>query len=151
MLKLEKSQYLNSIFQFNYNIWDTEKTLWNKIFHYKKIYKFEMQNFVVISLMRAPIRAETFDSIWLNHFMDPKSNFSNNIPFYQYWGPIQGTLLLINKNKILKLHFLNKIQIQKKNVEIGNYLPKWGLQILIMTFFDRMYNLCFDFKKQYWE
>ena len=28
-----------------------------------------------------------------------------------------------------------------------NYLPKWGLQILIKTFLDRMYILCFDYKK----
>ena len=27
-----------------------------------------------------------------------------------------------------------------------NYLPKLGLQILIKTFLDRMYILCFDFK-----
>ena len=33
----------------------------------------------------------------------------------------------------------------KKNDEIENYLPEWGLQISIMTFFDRMHILCFDF------
>ena len=28
-----------------------------------------------------------------------------------------------------------------------NHLPKWGLQILSKTFFDKMYILCFGFKK----
>ena len=35
---------------------------------------------------------------------------------------------------------------EKKNVYMENYLPRWGLQILIKTFLDRMYILCFDFK-----
>ena len=39
MLKLEKSQYLNSIFQSNYTRYD--KTLSYKIVDYKNIYKFE--------------------------------------------------------------------------------------------------------------
>ena len=30
-----------------------------------------------------------------------------------------------------------------------SYLPKWGLQILIKTFLNRMYILFFDFK--YWK
>ena len=34
----------------------------------------------------------------------------------------------------------------EKNIKMSNYLPKSGLQILIRTFFDRMYILCFDFK-----
>ena len=35
--------------------------------------------------------------------------------------------------------------IYEKNVEMENYLPKWGLQILSRTFFDEMYILCFGF------
>ena len=34
----------------------------------------------------------------------------------------------------------------KKNVEIENYLPKWCLQIVSKTFFDKMFILCFDLK-----
>ena len=30
----------------------------------------------------------------------------------------------------------------EKNVEIKNYLPKLGLQILSRTFFDKMFILC---------
>ena len=37
----------------------------------------------------------------------------------------------------------------EKNVGMGNYLSKWGLQILIETFFDKMYILCVEFK--YWK
>ena len=33
----------------------------------------------------------------------------------------------------------------KKNVEMENYLPKSGLQVLSRTFIDKMYILCFDF------
>ena len=29
-----------------------------------------------------------------------------------------------------------------------NYLPKWGLQILNRTFFDKMYNLCYGYKNK---
>ena len=43
MLKLEKSQYLNSIFQLNYMRY--EKTLSYEITYYKKIYKFESLHF----------------------------------------------------------------------------------------------------------
>ena len=32
-----------------------------------------------------------------------------------------------------------------------NYLPKWGLQILIKTLLDRIYILCVDYKKHYWK
>ena len=32
-----------------------------------------------------------------------------------------------------------------------NYLPKWGVQILNKTLLDRMYILCFDYKKHYWK
>ena len=32
---------------------------------------------------------------------------------------------------------------------IENYLPKLGLQIIIRTFFDRMYILSFEFKKHH--
>ena len=34
----------------------------------------------------------------------------------------------------------------EKNDEMENYLPKLGLQIISMTFFDKMYILYFDFK-----
>ena len=32
-----------------------------------------------------------------------------------------------------------------------SYLPESGLQILIKTLLDRMYILCFDYKKHYWK
>ena len=51
-----------------------------------------------------------------------------------------------NTVKIQKFHFLDKICEIQKNVLMENYLPKSGLQILIKTFLDRMYILCFDFK-----
>ena len=43
MLKLEKNQYQNSIFQLNYTRY--EKKLAYKITFYIKIYKFELQHF----------------------------------------------------------------------------------------------------------
>ena len=43
MLKLEKSQYLNSFFQLNYTRYD--KVLLYKIVYYKKIYKPESPYF----------------------------------------------------------------------------------------------------------
>ena len=35
----------------------------------------------------------------------------------------------------------------ENKVEMEKYLPKSGLQILSRTFFDKMYILCFGFKK----
>ena len=37
----------------------------------------------------------------------------------------------------------------EKNVEMKNYLSKWGLQMLNRTVFDKIYILCLDFK--YWK
>ena len=45
MLKVEKSQYQNSIFQLNYTRY--EKKLSYKIIFYIKIYKFELQHFFI--------------------------------------------------------------------------------------------------------
>ena len=42
MLKLEKSQYLNSIFKLNYTRY--EKTLLSEIVYYRNIYIFESKN-----------------------------------------------------------------------------------------------------------
>ena len=55
-----------------------------------------------------------------------------------------------NTIRIHKSHFIEIIW-GKKNVYMENYLPKWGLQILIKTLFDRMYILCFDYKKHIWK
>ena len=65
MLKVEKSQYLHSIFQLNYTKY--EKMLWYKIVHYIKIYKFEPQHF--------SIRCIFFFLIKKNITKNPKFNF----------------------------------------------------------------------------
>ena len=54
---------------------------------------------------------------------------------------------LIKKNtiKIKKFNFLNKIRYDK-NIDIENYLPESGLEILIRKFFDKMYILYFIVK-----
>ena len=54
--------------------------------------------------------------------------------------------------KKIRLKFKNSIIQTKyvryeKNVEMENYLSKWGLQILSRIFFDKMYIFCFSFKK----
>ena len=48
---------------------------------------------------------------------------------------------LIFKNSIFETKYMR----YRENVQMKNYLPKWGLHILIKEFLDRMYILCFDF------
>ena len=45
--------------------------------------------------------------------------------------------------------FYTKYVRYEKNVEMENYLPKWGLEFFIRPFFDKMYILCFDFKNTF--
>ena len=65
MLKLEKSKYLNSIFQSSYTKY--EKMLPCKIVYYKKIYKFEMLYFFIICIFLFLIKKNTNEN--------PKFNF----------------------------------------------------------------------------
>ena len=65
MLKLEKSQYQNSIFQLNYTRY--ENKLSYKIIFYMKIYKLELQHFF--------IRCIFFFLIQKNTIENPKFNF----------------------------------------------------------------------------
>ena len=65
MLKIEKSQYQNSIFQLNYTRY--KKKLLYKIIFYIKIYKFELQHFF--------IRCIFFFLIRKNTIKNPKFNF----------------------------------------------------------------------------
>ena len=65
MLKLEKSQYLNSIFQLNYTKY--EKKLRYKIVYYIKIYKFESQHFFIRCIFFFLIKKYTIEN--------PKFNF----------------------------------------------------------------------------
>ena len=68
MLRLEKSQYQNSIYQLNYTRY--EKKLSYKIVFYMKNYKFELQHFFK--------RCIFFFLIQKNNIENPKFNFFNN-------------------------------------------------------------------------
>ena len=87
MLKLEKSQYSNSIFQLNYTKY--EKKLWYKIVYYIKIYKFKSQYFF--------IRCIFFFLIKKKYYLNSKIQFFNN----NMWNT--------KKNEVCKIVRFNKI------------------------------------------
>ena len=76
------------------------------------------------------------------------TNFVWNRFWYNVYFSFQFTKIQL---KFKKFHFFNKLREIKKNVKMENYLFEWRLQILIGTFFGRMYILYFDFKKYYWQ
>ena len=64
MLKLENSQYLNSIFQLNYTRY--EKTLSHKIVHYKKIYESKLKHFHIRCISFYLIKKNTIENLKFN-------------------------------------------------------------------------------------
>ena len=75
MFKLETSQYQNSIFQLNYTRY--EKKLPYKIIFYIKIYKFELQHFVIRCIFFFLIKKNT---IWKSKIQFFTKNMCNTVP-----------------------------------------------------------------------
>ena len=133
MSKIEKSQYLNYIFQLNCTRYDNaliQSANENQKFIFSTI---------ICQIRKKRMNAKLFASTRCTNFV---MQFLMKFIFF----------VSIPKKR---LKFMNSIfkenMWDKNNFKVENYLPEWELQIFIWNFFDRIYISCCNFRKHYWK